>query len=45
MRVDTVQVKITVYYFYKAEKEALIELGVWNLLNDRLKDHERIEVE
>ena len=45
MRVDTIRVNVTVYYFDKQEKQALIDLGVWNLLNDRLKPYERIEVD
>lgn len=45
MRIKTETVKVTVYYFDKYEKEALIDLGVWNLLINSLKPFERIEVD
>lgn len=45
MRVNTESVRVTVYYFDKWEKQALIDIGVWNLLNSNLKKYERIEVD
>lgn len=45
MRIDTEIVKVTVYYFYKDEKEYLEEMGIWKLITSRLKANERIEVE
>lgn len=45
MRVDTIRINVTVYYFSKQEKDELINIGVWTLLNNNLKKYERIEVD
>lgn len=45
MRVETEITTVTVYYFDKYEVTCLCNLGVWDMLNARLKSSERIEVE
>lgn len=45
MRVETEKVEVRVYYFSKDEAAVLCQMGFWDLLNERLKHNERVELE
>jgi hypothetical protein len=45
MKVEVKEVKITTYVFSYSEYDSLVKMGIWHVIRDRLKEHERIQIE